>query len=61
MTFRSGTTERFDLVVGADGMHSGVRRLVWGPEELFVEHRGHHYVLADLDLGLTTWSTANPG
>jgi 2-polyprenyl-6-methoxyphenol hydroxylase-like FAD-dependent oxidoreductase len=34
---RSGsrTTERFDLVIGADGIHSTVRRLVFGPEEQF--------------------------
>lgn len=27
------TTERFDLVVGADGLRSTVRKLVWGPHE----------------------------
>ena len=33
--FRSGAEERFDLVVGADGSHSTVRRLVFGPESEF--------------------------
>ncbi|GAA5129888.1 FAD-dependent monooxygenase [Pseudonocardia adelaidensis] len=33
VTFESGGTRRFDLVVGADGTHSGVRSLAWGPEE----------------------------
>jgi 2-polyprenyl-6-methoxyphenol hydroxylase-like FAD-dependent oxidoreductase len=33
VTFSDGTTATFDLVVGADGLHSGVRRLVFGPEE----------------------------
>ena len=61
VTFRSGGTDRFDLVVGADGVHSGVRRLVWGPEEQFVEHRGHHYVLADLDLGDDDVVYSQPG
>lgn len=61
VTFRSGTTERYDLVVGADGVHSGVRRLVWGPEEQFVEHRGYHYVLADLDLGSDDVVYSQPG
>ncbi|MCD0446967.1 FAD-dependent monooxygenase [Glycomyces sp. A-F 0318] len=30
-----GTTERADLLVGADGLHSGVRRLVFGDESRF--------------------------
>lgn len=30
----------FDIVVGADGLHSGVRRLVFGPERDFVHHSG---------------------
>ncbi|MDX2972224.1 FAD-dependent monooxygenase [Kribbella solani] len=32
VTFDSGTERRFDLVVGADGLHSNVRRLAFGPE-----------------------------
>jgi 2-polyprenyl-6-methoxyphenol hydroxylase-like FAD-dependent oxidoreductase len=35
VTFRSGGTERFDLVVGADGVHSGVRAAAFGPEPDF--------------------------
>ncbi|SDE05412.1 FAD-dependent monooxygenase [Glycomyces harbinensis] len=30
-----GTTERADLLVGADGLHSSVRRLAFGPESGF--------------------------
>ncbi|MEU4761952.1 FAD-dependent monooxygenase [Actinosynnema sp. NPDC023794] len=30
VTFEHGPTRRFDLVVGADGLHSNVRRLVFG-------------------------------
>ena len=33
VTFDSGTQRRFDLVIGADGLHSNVRRLAFGPEE----------------------------
>ncbi|MEU4293857.1 FAD-dependent monooxygenase [Kribbella sp. NPDC026596] len=33
VSFESGEERRFDLVIGADGMHSNVRRLVFGPEE----------------------------
>ncbi|MGW5224742.1 FAD-dependent monooxygenase [Nocardia niigatensis] len=38
--FASGATERFDLVVGADGVHSAVRRLAFGPEEQFSTYLG---------------------
>jgi 2-polyprenyl-6-methoxyphenol hydroxylase-like FAD-dependent oxidoreductase len=40
VTFRSGRTERFDLVVGADGVHSGVRAIAFGPEKEFVNYLG---------------------
>jgi 2-polyprenyl-6-methoxyphenol hydroxylase-like FAD-dependent oxidoreductase len=40
VTFASGTVRRFDLVVGADGLHSAVRRLAFGPEKEFVRHLG---------------------
>ncbi|MDS0139048.1 MULTISPECIES: FAD-dependent monooxygenase [unclassified Amycolatopsis] len=33
VTFAHGEPRRFDLVVGADGLHSGVRALAFGPEE----------------------------
>ncbi|SDF34914.1 2-polyprenyl-6-methoxyphenol hydroxylase [Lentzea fradiae] len=39
VTFRSGLERTYDLVIGADGLHSGVRALVFGPEEQF-----HHYL-----------------
>ncbi|MGW0480047.1 FAD-dependent monooxygenase [Nonomuraea sp. NPDC003214] len=35
VTFERGPARRFDLVVGADGLHSNVRRLVFGPESDF--------------------------
>ncbi|UOE43684.1 FAD-dependent monooxygenase [Agromyces larvae] len=43
--FRSGRTGRFDLVVGADGVHSGVRRLAFGPEQQFVKYLGYSYAV----------------
>ncbi|MBL7255994.1 FAD-dependent monooxygenase [Actinoplanes sp. LDG1-01] len=46
--FVSGRTERFDLIVGADGLHSTTRRLVFGPEKQFVEHLGVYVAIADL-------------
>ncbi|MFI7699197.1 FAD-dependent monooxygenase [Nonomuraea sp. NPDC049480] len=35
VTFDSGREDRFDLVIGADGLHSNVRRLIFGPESEF--------------------------
>ncbi|MFI8962726.1 FAD-dependent monooxygenase [Streptomyces sp. NPDC053493] len=40
VTFERGAPRRFDLVVGADGLHSLTRRLTFGPEERFVRHLG---------------------
>ncbi|GAA0610417.1 FAD-binding monooxygenase [Kribbella sandramycini] len=40
VTFASGLRRRFDLVVGADGVHSRVRRLAFGPHDRFVQHLG---------------------
>ncbi|MEV4352181.1 FAD-dependent monooxygenase [Actinoplanes sp. NPDC049596] len=42
VTFASGRQTTFDLVVGADGVHSRVRRLAFGPEERFVKHLGYY-------------------
>ncbi|MBL1076028.1 FAD-dependent monooxygenase [Nocardia sp. 2] len=47
--FASGTTRTFDLVFGADGIHSGVRRLAFGPERDYVHHRGWYYCIAGDD------------
>lgn len=38
--FERTQPRRFDLVVGADGLHSTVRRLVFGSEDEFVAHLG---------------------
>lgn len=35
VSFRSGASEDYDLVVGADGIHSRVRSLVFGPEDRY--------------------------
>jgi 2-polyprenyl-6-methoxyphenol hydroxylase-like FAD-dependent oxidoreductase len=46
--FSSGGTERFELVLGADGLHSTIRRLVFGPERDWLRHLGLYIALADL-------------
>ncbi|UOX91247.1 FAD-dependent monooxygenase [Amycolatopsis sp. FBCC-B4732] len=48
VTFATAEPRRFDLVVGADGIHSNVRRLAFGPERDYVEYLGYHYALAEL-------------
>ncbi len=40
VTFESGAREDFDLVVGADGLHSRTRALTFGEESDFVHHLG---------------------
>ena len=44
----SGAERRFDFVVGADGLHSGVRRLVFGPQDPFEKRLG--YVVAAVEV-----------
>jgi 2-polyprenyl-6-methoxyphenol hydroxylase-like FAD-dependent oxidoreductase len=46
--FASGASDRYDLVVGADGMHSATRRLTFGPEHQFLRHRGFYTAIATL-------------
>jgi 2-polyprenyl-6-methoxyphenol hydroxylase-like FAD-dependent oxidoreductase len=41
VTFDQGGTRRFDLVVGADGLHSTVRRLIFGPQNHFEKQLGY--------------------
>jgi 2-polyprenyl-6-methoxyphenol hydroxylase-like FAD-dependent oxidoreductase len=52
VSFESGETRRFDLVVGADGPHSTVRRLAFGPPERFVRHLDHYFAFANADPAL---------
>ncbi|MFF1573866.1 FAD-dependent monooxygenase [Leifsonia sp. NPDC058292] len=46
VSFAHRPSENFDLVIGADGVHSGVRRLAFGPEEEFVKPLGYYYAVA---------------
>ena len=40
--FAKTATREFDLVVGADGLHSNVRSLVFGEESKFLKHLGYY-------------------
>lgn len=57
VTLSDGSALRADLVVGADGPHSAVRRLVFGPEEQFVKPIGGYnaWFSAPDRVGLDSW------
>jgi 2-polyprenyl-6-methoxyphenol hydroxylase-like FAD-dependent oxidoreductase len=50
--FERSPNRTFDLVFGADGIHSHVRKLAFGPERDFVKYLGHYYCVA----GASPWS-----
>jgi 2-polyprenyl-6-methoxyphenol hydroxylase-like FAD-dependent oxidoreductase len=41
VTFNNGPARDFDLVIGADGLHSRVRELAFGPESQFEKYLGY--------------------
>nr|WP_042196845.1 FAD-dependent monooxygenase [Kibdelosporangium sp. MJ126-NF4]CEL22590.1 Oxidoreductase [Kibdelosporangium sp. MJ126-NF4]CTQ89732.1 Oxidoreductase [Kibdelosporangium sp. MJ126-NF4] len=55
--FEHGGWRTFDFVVGADGAHSAVRRLAFGPELDFTHHLGQYLAIFPMDnfLGLDNW------
>ena len=63
VTFRSGVQRGFDLVLGADGLHSRTRELVFGPEEQFHRYLGYCFAIFTMPntLGLShevlIWNT----
>ncbi|MEW9698425.1 FAD-dependent monooxygenase [Paenibacillus sp. SI8] len=59
VSFERGSTRQFDLVIGADGMHSTVRHLVFGPESRFIQYKQHYFGFANADpaLGEDRWMT----
>lgn len=40
--YGAGPTRSFDLVIGADGLHSALRTLAFGPESDYVRHLGSY-------------------
>ncbi|WP_367115239.1 FAD-dependent monooxygenase [Actinophytocola sp.] len=42
VTFASGAKRRFDLVIGADGLHSNTRAAAFGDESRYVRDLGYH-------------------
>ncbi|MGR4884890.1 FAD-dependent monooxygenase [Streptomyces sp. LARHCF249] len=65
VTFRTSAPRTFDLVIGADGLHSNVRRLAFGPEADHVTHLGYYAATWSLPhdnhLGLHPGNGDGPG
>jgi 2-polyprenyl-6-methoxyphenol hydroxylase-like FAD-dependent oxidoreductase len=57
VTFEKAEPRRFDLVVGADGLHSVVRRLTFGPESNMVHPLGllNAWFTAPAEIDLENW------
>ncbi|MEU7894030.1 FAD-dependent monooxygenase [Nonomuraea sp. NPDC049152] len=65
VTFADGREEDFDLLIGADGVHSATRRLVFGPERDYARHLGYHLACFPLpddhELGPTRFHYTSQG
>ncbi|MFF4986538.1 FAD-dependent monooxygenase [Streptosporangium saharense] len=63
VTFERGRPRRFDLVIGADGLHSNVRRLVFGPESRYSTWIGAYLAVMSIPnyLGLRDHMTGLTG
>ncbi|WP_035306846.1 FAD-dependent monooxygenase [Actinokineospora inagensis] len=59
VTFENAEPRGFDLVVGADGLHSRVRALAFGDEGDYIHHLGVYLAVFTMDniLGLDHWQT----
>ena len=57
--FENAAPARYDVVIGADGAHSGTRRLVFGPEKPFLRYMGGYVAIMTIPnfLGLDRWQT----
>lgn len=57
VAFERAAPRRVDLVIGADGVHSAVRRLVFGPDREYVHRLGTYLGIFTTDnvLGLDRW------
>ena len=57
VTFERAAPRTVDLVIGADGLHSTVRRLAFGPEADYIHHLGTYLSVYTMEnfLGLEDW------
>ena len=49
VSFEHGAPREFDLVIGADGLHSTVRDLVFGPERQFEKQLGYRVAVFEVE------------
>jgi 2-polyprenyl-6-methoxyphenol hydroxylase-like FAD-dependent oxidoreductase len=49
IVFEDGQNRNFDLVFGADGVHSTVRKLIFGKEDLFNHYFGAYFAILKVD------------
>jgi 2-polyprenyl-6-methoxyphenol hydroxylase-like FAD-dependent oxidoreductase len=63
VTFQYAPPRSFEIVIGADGLHSNVRGLVFGPEEQFIKRLGTHAAIFTVPnfLDLDYWQTWHYG
>lgn len=57
VTFANSASQRFDLVIGADGLRSNVRKLVFGTDENFTRYLGYYVAIFTMPnfLNLDHW------
>jgi len=49
VTFARAGAATYDVVIGCDGMHSGIRRLCFGPEAQYSHFMGRYYSVSIVD------------
>jgi len=49
VTFADGKHDSYDLLIGADGLHSTVRKLTFGPEEQFTNFLNFYFTIMQVD------------
>lgn len=62
-TFRSGAVREFDLVIGADGIHSTTRRLAFEPDSYRIHRLGRYIAIGTIPnfLNYDRWETFYSG